>query len=166
MNNEKIIELVKPNFYSRFNNMHKKGSIVVYLKPLIELYKLCNEGILPEFIKYIGSVVTNALELSKKNESQDPTIISFIDLKGIYMSDLTTKTKKLIITIIQHLQTAYVDVMDKMYIYNPPVFIRIGYKIFYNFIDPDTRKKIDIVYKNKQVININDLCNDNDNNKI
>ena len=31
MNNEKIIELVKPNFYSRFNNMHKKGSIVVYL---------------------------------------------------------------------------------------------------------------------------------------
>ena len=113
-------------------------------------------------------MVTNALELSKKNESQDPTIISFIDLKGIYMSDLTAKTKKLIITIIQHLQTAYVDVMDKMYIYNPPVFIRIGYKIFYNFIDPDTRKKIDIVYKNKRVININELCNDNDNdnNKI
>tara|TARA_B100000424_G_scaffold223840_1_gene183518 strand:- start:204 stop:704 length:501 start_codon:yes stop_codon:yes gene_type:complete len=166
MNNEKIIELVKPNFYSRFNNMHKKGSVVIYLKPIIELYKLCNEGILPEFIKYIGTVVTDALELSKKIEPPDPTIISFLDLKGIYMSDLNTKTKKLIIIVIQHLQSAYVDVMNKIYIYNPPVFIRIGYKIFYNFIDPDTRKKIDIVYKNKQVININDLSDNNDNNKI
>ena len=164
MNNEKIIELIKPNFYSRFNNMHKKGSVVIYLKPLIEIYKLCNEETLPEIITYVGSVVTNALELSRKIETEDPTIISFLDLKGIYMSDLTTKTKKLIITIIQHLQNTYVDVMNKTYIYNPPVFIRIGYKIFYNFIDPDTRKKIDIVYKNKQVVSINELCNDNNNN--
>ena len=64
----------------------------------------------------------------------------------------------------EHLQNTYVDVMSKTYIYNPPVFIRIGYKIFYNFIDPDTRKKIDIVYKNKQVVSINELCNDNNNN--
>ena len=96
MNNEKIIELIKPNFYSRFNNMHKKGSVVIYLKPLIEIYKLCNEDALPEIITYVGSVVTDALELSRKIETEDPTIISFLDLKGIYMSDLTTKTKKLI----------------------------------------------------------------------
>ena len=58
-------------------------------------------------------MVTDALELSKKIEPPDPTIISFLDLKGIYMSDLNTKTKKLIIIVIQHLQSAYVDVMKK-----------------------------------------------------
>ena len=54
--------------------------------------------------------------------------------------------------------------MIKTYIYNPPVFIRFGYKIFYKFIDPDTRKKIDSVYKNKQVVSIDELCDDD--NKI
>ena len=46
-------------------------------------------------------------------------------------------------------QQKYIDIMVKTYIYNPPVFFKIAYSVFYPFIDKDTRKKISVVKKKK-----------------
>ena len=162
MNNEQLSKLMKEHFFSRYNKTHNKGSMAIYLKPLLELNKLCNESNNKAIIDFISNIMTESIEISRQHQSDDdktdPTIIVFLDLKGILMRDMTTKTKKFLVMIIQFLQNTYVDTMVKTFLYNPPVFINISYKFFYRFIDPDTRKKIVIVKKNKEIISADEFC--------
>lgn len=159
MNNQQLIESMKPHLFSRFNNRDQKGSVVLYMKPLIEINKCCNDTNKETIMSHVSQVVNSAIQLTVEQEpgNTNPTIVTFMDLKGVLMSDLTKRTKAFVVMMIQYLQETYVDIMTRTYIYNPPVFIKIAYKFFYRFIDPDTREKINIVQKNKEIISADEM---------
>lgn len=164
---KQILSNVLPNiFYSKYNESQKMGSLVVSMRGCLDLFKIVtNTEDQNEIIEYVGRVIDSALDDTKKHNPllhDNPTIITFINLQGVLMSDLTKQVKQFTVKIIQFAQQKYIDIMLKTYIYNPPVFFKIAYGFFYPFIDKDTRKKISVVKKKKDkeklIMSVEEFC--------
>ena len=153
-------------FYSKYNESQKMGSLVVSMRGCLDLFKVVTSTKQQNaIIEYVGNVIDNALADSKNKNpllNENPTIVTFINLKGVLMSDLTKQVKQFTVKIIQFAQEQYIDIMVKTYIYNPPVFFKIAYSFFYPFIDKDTRQKISVVKKKKDkeklIMSVEDYC--------
>ena len=166
MNKEKLSNILPTIFYSTYNKSQEMGSLVVSMRGCLDLFKIVTEKDLQdEIIQYVGRVIDSALEQTKTNNPlliNGPTIITFLNLHGVLMSDLTKQVKQFTVKIIEYAQQKYIDIMVKTYIYNPPVFFKIAYSFFYPFIDKDTRKKISVVRKKKDkeklIMSVEEYC--------
>ena len=166
MNKEQLSDILPRIFYSTYNESQQMGSLVVSMRGCLDLFKMVTDKDLQdEIIQYVGRVIDSGLEQTKTNNpllSNKPTIITFLNLHGVLMSDLTKQVKLFTVKIIQFAQQKYIDTMVKTYIYNPPVFFKIAYSVFYPFIDKDTRKKISVVKKKKDreklIMSVEEYC--------
>ena len=168
MDKTQLEQYLSNSFKFQYNESQNMGSLVVSIKGCLDMFKNVRDEKHKEYIiSYVCKCIDSALVLTKENNKnnadmqENPTIVNFINLKGVVMSDLTKNVQLFIRKIIKHAQEKYFDIMVNTYLYNPPIFVKIAYGLFYPFIDPDTRRKISIVkQKNnkKQIIGMDDFC--------
>ena len=168
MDNIKLEHYLNQSFSYTYNESQNMGSLVVSIKGCLDMFKTVNKEEHKDYIiNFVCKSIDGALDLTRKynkhdeNMQKNPTIVNFINLKGVTMSDLTKNVQLFVRKIIKHAQEKYFDIMVNTYLYNPPIFVKIAYGFFYPFIDPDTRRKISIVkQKNnkKQIIGMEDFC--------
>ena len=135
--NKDFLLLLKNNIYVTEKN--DIGHSIFILKNFVP--GKINKALREIFIEYILCIIRESLNVSKKYDKK--TVYAHIYLHGCSNKNFSMKLFR---NINKLLAETFEDTVEYIYIYSDSLLFKNVWKIIRNFIDNDTRKKINLIH--------------------